>query len=181
MGSGAELIQVLNTNRMTGGRWGSAVTVTKFVPLLENGNLAGAVALRYRLQATATRSGQKYWPGLLILGMGLAPFAVIIFFTYWMARGFSRRLHRPVQELIEAAQRIRQQDLDFTINYEANNEIGGSVLFDDLGSILFYDLQHLTTCIFSRAVCCSDIIPDEDIWNDEIKVFRNAAPGNSQV
>lgn len=124
VGGGAELIRVLNTHRMTGGRLGSAVTVTRFVPLLANGRLAGAVALRYRLQATAANPSQKYWPGLLILLMGLAPFATVIFFTYWVARGFSRRLNRPVQELIAAAQRIRQQDLDFTISYEANNEIG---------------------------------------------------------
>ncbi|WP_161485971.1 sensor histidine kinase [Desulfotomaculum copahuensis] len=122
VGSGAELIRVLNTNKVTGDPF--AATVTRFVPLLANGHLAGAVALRYRLQATAANPGQKYWPGLLILGMGLAPFASFVFFTYWVARSFSRRLNRPVRELITAAQRIRRQDLDFTISYEANNEIG---------------------------------------------------------
>lgn len=124
VGSGAELIQVLNTSKVTGDRLGFAATVTRFVPLLANGRLAGAVALRYRLQATATNPGQKHWPGLLMLGMGVAPFASFVFFTYWVARAFSRRLNRPVRELITAAQRIRRQDLDFTIGYEANNEIG---------------------------------------------------------
>ena len=68
--------------------------------------------------------GYKYLPGLIVLGMVLAPFVMIVFFTLLIARRFGRRLNRPVQDLVEAAQRIRRQDLDFTISYKANNEIG---------------------------------------------------------
>nr|WP_280521190.1 HAMP domain-containing sensor histidine kinase [Paenibacillus mangrovi] len=48
----------------------------------------------------------------------------IAIFTYLFATKFGRRIARPVDELIEASQRIRDQDLDFTVSYKADNELG---------------------------------------------------------
>lgn len=44
----------------------------------------------------------------------------ILFFAWLMGR----RVSQPVNELMQAVEKIRQQDLDFTITYSARNELG---------------------------------------------------------
>ncbi|NLY30979.1 MAG: HAMP domain-containing histidine kinase [Firmicutes bacterium] len=54
----------------------------------------------------------------------MSPFIFIILFTYVFARRFAKSIGEPVDMLIEASHKVQAQDLDFAIEYQADNELG---------------------------------------------------------
>ncbi len=52
------------------------------------------------------------------------PFVVLIMVVLFFAWLMGRKISQPVNELMGAVEKIRQKDLDFTINYDAHNELG---------------------------------------------------------
>lgn len=52
------------------------------------------------------------------------PFICFGFFTLLLAGRLSRKLKKPLQELLDAIHKIKNRDLDFTIKNTADNEIG---------------------------------------------------------
>src|SRR5258708_4735225 len=50
----------------------------------------------------------------------VVPSAAIFFFAWLMGQ----KISQPVSELMRAVEKIRQQDLDFSITYSAGNELG---------------------------------------------------------
>ena len=52
------------------------------------------------------------------------PFVVLIVAILFFAWLMGRKVSQPVNELMQAVEKIRQQDLDFTITYSARNELG---------------------------------------------------------
>jgi signal transduction histidine kinase len=66
-------------------------------------------------------------PSLNALTLWLAipvPFVVLIVAILLFAWLMGRKVSQPVNELMQAVEKIRQQDLNFTINYSEHNELG---------------------------------------------------------
>ncbi|KAF9122235.1 hypothetical protein BGX30_002124 [Mortierella sp. GBA39] len=122
-----DLIQRLNTSFSRQPSIGFGGVITKIVPVTSSsGELRGAIALEYKLEVTS--NGGPGSADILKFALNIcflaAPFIYIALFTYIFASRFGRRISRPVHELIDASERIRRQDLDFTITYKAANELG---------------------------------------------------------
>jgi len=69
-------------------------------------------------RTTPINPSEVLWPALSV------PFVVLtvaIFFFAWL---MGRKVSQPVNELMRAVEKIRQQNLDFTINYSERNELG---------------------------------------------------------
>jgi two-component system, OmpR family, lantibiotic biosynthesis sensor histidine kinase NisK/SpaK len=58
------------------------------------------------------------WPALSV------PFVVLTVAILFFAWLMGRKVSQPVNELMRAVEKIRQQNLDFTINYSERNELG---------------------------------------------------------
>lgn len=72
---------------------------------------------------------------LLIISVPFIVLGAAILFFAWL---MGRKVSQPVNELMRAVGKIRQQDLNFTINYSARNELGELCL---AMSELRYELQ----------------------------------------
>jgi len=96
---------------------GATIAITGLIELL---------LLIWFMGAKRTTSVASY-PSLNILTQRLAysvPVVVLIAVILFFAWRMGRKVSQPVNELIRAVERIRQQDLDFTITYSAPNELG---------------------------------------------------------
>src|SRR5882724_9292689 len=52
------------------------------------------------------------------------PFLVLVVAILFFAWLMGRKIRQPVDELMQAVEKIRQQDLDFTMTYQGSNELG---------------------------------------------------------
>lgn len=94
------------------------------IPLLgEDGEIQGAVALVYQVKMFPVNS-RGSWVSVLLNGAFFSPIVYIVLFTMYFSRRFIRRINQPLQLLQEAAEKIKKRDLDFQINYHADNELG---------------------------------------------------------
>lgn len=129
---GADIFTWLNTTTAIGGKF------VRFIPLFSSeGRLEGIVALGYHLT--------PYFPNhldrALLVPLGylavFSPFIFIVFFTVLFVRRLTRSIGRPVNMLIEASHKVKAQDLDFTIEYAADNELGRlCAAFEDMKEAL---------------------------------------------
>lgn len=93
----------------------------KIIPVLDNNsNLKGAVIFNYKL--TATQKSQNTFLFLLSNSFVFLPFIFIIIFTFIYAKKLSKQINKPVNILLNASEKIKNQDLDFTVEYNENNE-----------------------------------------------------------
>lgn len=60
----------------------------------------------------------------VILVIVAVPFIILFLSVLFFAWLMGRRIKQPVDELMLAVEKIRQQDLNFTINYQRHNELG---------------------------------------------------------
>lgn len=93
------------------------------VPLMQNDRMAGAVLLAYKLQPTFVSGRGRVVFTLLILAL-LSPFLYMVLFTLYFSKRYTGKINRPLRLLSEAAVKIGERDLDFTIDYHADNELG---------------------------------------------------------
>ena len=114
-----ELFRAINTTQGVGGRFFRTIPV--FSP---EGELVGGISLSYRLTPYFPRLTDKLW--LLPLGyiVFFSPFLFIVLFTLLFARKFAKNIEEPMNVLIDAAQKVKEQDLNFEISYEGDNELG---------------------------------------------------------
>ncbi|MEI0740207.1 HAMP domain-containing protein [Paenibacillus sp. JTLBN-2024] len=82
------------------------------------------MVFRYKLEATTAASGSNWINLAIVMYFVVSPFLYVALFTYLFAARLGKRIAKPVHNLIEASKRIRDQDLDFTISYQADNELG---------------------------------------------------------
>ncbi|WP_160496738.1 HAMP domain-containing sensor histidine kinase [Paenibacillus dendrobii] len=120
------LIDKLNKTVSADASLGFGGRFLKIVPVTtEEGDWEGAILFQYKLEVSGKSGSGFNWVNLAcILIFVVSPFLYIAIFTYLFAAKFGRRMAKPVHELIEASQRIRDQDLDFTVSYKADNELG---------------------------------------------------------
>lgn len=126
IGNRTALIDTLNKTVSADASFGFGGRFIKIVPVTSYaGDLKGAVLLQYKLEVSGKNQTGFNWIQLLIILIFIvSPFLYIALFTYLFAAKTGKRIARPVHELIEASRRIRDRDLDFTILYMADNELG---------------------------------------------------------
>jgi len=72
-----------------------------------------------------------------------APLCVLIAAVFLFAWLMGRKIGQPVNELMRAVEKIRRQDLDFNIQYRANNELGDLCsAFNELRHELYESLER---------------------------------------
>ncbi|MFA5536277.1 MAG: HAMP domain-containing sensor histidine kinase [Bacillota bacterium] len=89
----------------------------------DRAEIKGAVVLAYRLNVSAVNSWGFWVIGILALAL-FSPFLYIILFTILFSRVLVKNINKPLNLLLGAAEKIKEKDLDFEINYRANNELG---------------------------------------------------------
>ena len=119
VGGPEELIRRLNTTYAAHGRF------VKAVPVLDGeGGLGGAVLLIYELRATPADSIGRFWIPALAAGLVATPFIWFALALLLFTKRFAARVNKPLAMLMEAAGKIRDRNLDFELDYRADNEIG---------------------------------------------------------
>ena len=100
---------------------GQNISVFEFIK--KDGEIKGVVLIRYSLKATAKNEKWNFLvpsDGVLLF----SPFIYISICTWIFVRRFSRNINKPIDDLINAAKKIKNKDLDFHMEYEADNELG---------------------------------------------------------
>ncbi|WP_411336698.1 sensor histidine kinase [Ruminococcus gauvreauii] len=94
------------------------------VPVISSsGKIEGAVSIAYKLSLFAANK-DKVWLFMTLLIIVLSPFIYVIVFTILFSRVFTNRITRPLKLLMEGSRQIREKNLDFHIDYHADNELG---------------------------------------------------------
>lgn len=93
------------------------------VPIEQGDEVQGTVILAYKIKTTFANGKGRILFVLFICSL-LSPFIYIMIFTLLFSRKFAREINRPLELLSTAAQKIKEKDLDFSINYHADNELG---------------------------------------------------------
>jgi two-component system, OmpR family, lantibiotic biosynthesis sensor histidine kinase NisK/SpaK len=124
--SGKEaLIEKLNTTKLSESSLGIGGLATRVIPITGiDGEWVGAIILQYKMEVSTNSRASRLLPMLVIILLFLSPFIYIALFTWFFASRLGKRINKPISELIQASKRIQQQDLDFSISYSANNEMG---------------------------------------------------------
>lgn len=113
-----EFHSILNTTVMNDGRY------IKTIPIVdESGSMKGGVLLSYSIKITFLNMAGRIKFFFFIVGI-LSPFIYIILFVAVFSRRFAKKINEPLNILKSAARKIKQKDLDFEIDYHANNELG---------------------------------------------------------
>lgn len=100
---------------------GQNISIFEFIK--KDGEIKGVVLIRYSLKATAKNEKWNFLvpsDGALLF----SPFIYISICTWIFVRRFSRNINKPIDDLINAAKKIKDKDLDFHMEYEADNELG---------------------------------------------------------
>lgn len=95
----------------------------KTIPITENNETKGAVLLAYIVKTTFVNPLGKIIYILFIASI-FSPFFYIIIFTVLFSKKFAREINLPLELLLDAAHKIKAQNLDFTIDYHEDNELG---------------------------------------------------------
>lgn len=93
------------------------------VPIMHDSEIQGAVLLAYTVKVTFVNVWGKIVFTFFIASF-LSPFLYIIVFTLWFSKKFAQEINYPLELLSDASRKIKKQNLDFTIDYHADNELG---------------------------------------------------------
>ncbi|MGX9754849.1 HAMP domain-containing sensor histidine kinase [Clostridioides difficile] len=116
-----ELFSKLNTKIMDSGNF------VKVVPVIDDsGKIEGAVLFVYQLKLTYANGNENgYWKDDRVIMIALlSPFIYIIGFTILFSRILAKNINRPLKLLMDSSQKIKEKNLDFEIDYYADNELG---------------------------------------------------------
>ncbi|EMY5506430.1 HAMP domain-containing sensor histidine kinase [Bacillus sp. FSL L8-0642] len=95
--------------------------VTTYLPLVDkNGDLQGAIGFNYHLIISTASAVDSFFVILFLA----SPFIYITILSYIVSNRMGKRIKKPLAELSEASKRIQEQDLNFHLEYNAQNEIG---------------------------------------------------------
>lgn len=95
----------------------------KTVLIEENGEFKGAVLLAYKIKMTFINTAGKVVAVFFAISL-FSPFIYLFGFTMYFSKKFARKINQPLQLLSEASKKVKEQDLDFEIDYHAENELG---------------------------------------------------------
>lgn len=128
-GTPQQLYERLNLTLPEQGRF------VKAVPIVAEHGLAGAVLLAYQLKVTSAGEMGRLYIVLLFAAMVFSPFLYALLFIWIYSKQFANRINRPLNMLMHAANQIKAKNLDFELDYRADNEIGRLCA-------AFSDMQH---------------------------------------
>lgn len=112
------LFQRLNTTFSTKGHY------VHVIPVIDDtGTIEGAVSLIYTLNLSTVNPGNS-WIGMALVFVLLSPFLYMILFTILFSRAYAKKISHPLRILVDGAQQIKNKNLDFDIDYQADNELG---------------------------------------------------------
>lgn len=117
---GEMLLQEVNTAH------GEGAYYVHTVPILDDENrLVGAVRCAYDFDLRFTRTTAVAKLATVFFVVALAsPLLWLGFFSWFFSRRFAAQIRTPLALLRGAADKIAARDLDFTIDYHADNELG---------------------------------------------------------
>ncbi|KXG76295.1 HAMP domain-containing sensor histidine kinase [Thermotalea metallivorans] len=98
--------------------------VTKYIPVYVDNHIQGYVLIQYYLRVSFPDPRYNFLALFLELFTFFSPLFYLVLFIIIFAKLFSKHINIPMKELIHAAEKIRNHDLDFTIAFDADNEIG---------------------------------------------------------
>jgi signal transduction histidine kinase len=123
---------------------GSGNYFVKYIPIISDGSLQGALLLYYTLKVTPINESEAYLVKIGSLLFLLAPFGYIILFTAVFVRRLSLQLKKPLDQLMEGTSQIRDKNLQFSFNYSGNikeiNEL--TIAFEQMRDELGESLQR---------------------------------------
>lgn len=105
------------------------------VPIFdETGTLVGAIRCAYDFQVRFERTEAiaRLTTVFFVLAL-ISPVLWLLLFSWLFSRRFAAQIRTPLALLRQAAQKISERDLDFTIDYYADNELGDLLTaFEDM-------------------------------------------------
>lgn len=114
-----ELYEKINNNLALKGRY------IRLVPIFNSeGKIVGGISLLYELKPYYVNSTDKIWIMPLFIIIIFSPFIYIILFTLFFSNKFQNSIGKPLNMLIQAAKEVKKKNLDFSVDYSADNEIG---------------------------------------------------------
>ena len=97
----------------------------RFIPLIDSqGKIAGCISLSYKLKPSYIRTPDKIWIIPLFIVIIFSPFIYITAFALLFSKKFAGNIGKPINMLINASKKVKERDLDFNIDYTADNELG---------------------------------------------------------
>ncbi|MCY6355915.1 sensor histidine kinase [Clostridium sp. ZS2-4] len=98
--------------------------VIAYLPINYSYKLQGMIVFKYYLRNSAKNPKYNFIVKYSDIISIILPFIYIITFTLIFSTRLCKRLNKPLNELREGAQKIKDKDLDFNISYESSNELG---------------------------------------------------------
>ncbi len=134
-----ELVNNLNTNLYDGGK------IVRYYPLIgENGSLSGAIGLRYEISVLSANHQARAFLYLLAALAFVSPFVYFYIFAYVFGKRFSVRIEKPFNDIIASANKIRNHELDFSLEHiDSTEELNQLVsAFEEMKEALKQSLQQ---------------------------------------
>ncbi|MEZ0537887.1 ATP-binding protein [Caldicellulosiruptoraceae bacterium PP1] len=114
-----DLYNKINTTIAIDGRY------VRIIPVIDyQGKISGAVSLSYTLTPHYASTSDKIFLTPLFIVVVFSPFIYIVIFTLLFSKKFAGNIVKPVNMLIDASRKVKEKDLDFNIDYNADNELG---------------------------------------------------------
>lgn len=114
-----DLYNKINKTISTNGRY------IRFIPVFDaQGRIRGVVSLSYMLRLHYASTSDKIFLTPLLVIVILSPFIYIVIFTLLFSKKTSDNIGKPVNMLIDASKKVKEKNLDFNIDYYADNELG---------------------------------------------------------
>lgn len=99
--------------------------VKRYIPILDsNSNVKGAAIIKYNIETSVKKDKNEKIVRVFQVFLPFSPFVYIIIFTIIFTRKLIKSIQQPINEIIDASNKIKEKDLDFEINYKSNNELG---------------------------------------------------------
>lgn len=118
-GSKEDLYNKVNTTVKMDGRY------ARIIPVFNSrGKVSGAVALSYAITPYYPETSDKIWFTFVFALIIFSPFIYIVVFTLVFSRILAKNTGKPVNMLINAIRKVKEKDLDFDLDYRAENELG---------------------------------------------------------
>lgn len=113
-----ELLGKLNTTMTNSGYY------IRIIPIMnEENGIEGSVLFFYQLKVTFANMRGKVIAAFCLLAL-FSPLFYMILFTFVFSRIFAKQMNEPIEILIKASERLKEEDLDFVIDYKSDNELG---------------------------------------------------------
>lgn len=94
------------------------------IPIITDiGNIDGAVSIIYSLDMSTINNANPWMPVDLVFII-CSPFLYMVLFTLIFSSHFAKSVLYPLQILTKGTEQIKNSNLDFELDYHANNELG---------------------------------------------------------